>query len=228
MPPVQDHKRAYVGDEGPNTGGMGSYSDRDHSLPFLKISDIEAARATNELVAEGLRKKCGHGYKGILYGGYMATADGVRVIEFNARFGDPEAMNLLTLLETDIIDIFEAIGNETLHNMEVAFAPKASVCKYAVPAGYPDNPAKGFAVGIEQVEQPENLFLGAVDLRRGKLVATGSRTAAVVGIAEELEEAEAIAETLVSQVEGNLFHRQDVGTRELIDKRVSHMRSLRK
>ena len=228
MPPVQDHKRAYVGDEGPNTGGMGSYSDRDHSLPFLKISDIEAARATNELVAEGLRKKFGHGYKGILYGGYMATADGVRVIEFNARFGDPEAMNLLTLLETDIIDIFEAIGNETLHNMEVAFAPKASVCKYAVPAGYPDNPAKGFAVGIEQVEQPENLFLGAVDLRQGKLVATGSRTAAVVGIAEELEEAEAIAETLVSQVEGNLFHRQDVGTRELIDKRVSHMRSLRK
>lgn len=228
MPPVQDHKRAYVGDKGPNTGGMGSYSDRDHCLPFLKSSDIEAAQATNELVADALRKKTGRGYKGILYGGYMATADGVRVIEFNARFGDPEAMNLLTLLETDIIDIFEAIGNETLHTMEVSFAQKASVCKYAVPAGYPDNPAKGFAVGIGQVEQPENLFLGAVDLRQGRLIATGSRTAAVVGVAAELEQAEAIAENLVSQVEGDLFHRQDVGTRDLIEKRISHMRSLQK
>ena len=227
MPPVQDHKRAYVGDEGPNTGGMGSYSACDHSLPFLNISDIEAAQRINALVAEALQKQTGQGYQGILYGGYMATADGVRVIEFNARFGDPEAMNLLTLLETDIIDIFEAIGNTTLHTMEVSFSRKASVCKYAVPTGYPDNPAKGFAVGIEGVEQPQNLFLAAVDLQNGQLVATGSRTAAVVGVADELEEAEAIAEKLVSQVEGNLFHRKDVGTGPLVDKRVAHMRSLR-
>ncbi len=227
MPPVQDHKRAYLGDMGPNTGGMGSYSDGDHSLPFLSSSDIESAQKTNELVAEALRKKTGEGYKGILYGGYMATADGIRVIEFNARFGDPEVMNLLTLLQSDIIDIFEAIGNETLDTVEVLFAKKASVCKYAVPDGYPDNPAKGFAVGIEQVEQPEQLFLGAVDLVKGKLVATGSRTAAVVGVADELEEAEAIAEKLVCQVEGNLFHRQDIGTRKLIEKRILHMQSLR-
>lgn len=227
MPPVQDHKRAYVGDEGPNTGGMGSYSDADHSLPFIQASDIEEAQTINQLVVEALRKKTGEGYKGILYGGYMATADGVRVIEFNARFGDPEVMNLLTLLETDILEIFDAICHETLNRLEVKFKKQASVCKYAVPEGYPDKPDKGFKVDITMVSKPDQLFLGAVDLKDETLIATGSRTAAVVGLAPTIAQAEAEAEELINQVQGKLFHRPDIGKANLIAKRVQHMQSLR-
>ena len=227
MPPVQDHKRAYVGDKGPNTGGMGSYSDADHSLPFITKEDIAESQEINRLVVEALRKKTGEGYKGILYGGYMATNAGVRVIEFNARFGDPEVMNLLSLLDTDLIDICEAIGNETLDSIDVQFKSLASVCKYAVPEGYPDSPEKNFPVDIEPVEKPNQLFLGAVDMQDGQLVATGSRTAAVVGLADSITEAEVEAERLIDQVSGKLFHRPDIGTADLIDKRVQHMKELR-
>jgi phosphoribosylamine--glycine ligase len=227
MPPVQDHKRAYVNDKGPNTGGMGSYSDADHSLPFIHQTDIKEAQEINRLVVEALKKKTGQGYKGVLYGGYMATAEGVKVIEFNARFGDPEVMNLLTLLETDIIDIFEAICNETLDQLAVSFSKQASVCKYVVPNGYPDSPEKGFEVNITEVEKPDQLFLGAVDKKENRLIATGSRTAAVVGVADTIEKAEQEAERLVNQIKGKLFHRPDIGTNELIAKRIKHMKVLR-
>jgi phosphoribosylamine--glycine ligase len=97
MPPVQDHKRAYEGDSGPNTGGMGSYTTGP-ILPFLSESDIEQARTIIQDTAHAL-KKDGSPFKGILYGQFMATGDSVKLIEFNARFGDPEAMNVLSLLD---------------------------------------------------------------------------------------------------------------------------------
>jgi len=227
MPPVQDHKRAYDGDKGPNTGGMGSYSDANHSLPFLKESDIEEAKQINELTVAALKKKTGQGYKGILYGGYMATADGVRVIEFNARFGDPEVMNLLSLLESDLLEIFQAIGQGSLDQVEVKFSSKASVCKYAVPEGYPDSPDKGFPIDVSKVPNQDLVFLGAVDQQGEHLVATGSRTAAVVGIADSISEAEKIAETAITSISGKLFHREDIGTAALIDQRVKFMERIR-
>ncbi len=133
MPAVQDHKRAYDGDKGPNTGGMGTYTDADHKLPFLADSDLAAAEAINEMVAAALADDCGAPYQGILYGGFMATADGVRLIEYNARFGDPECLNLLSLLETDFVAICRAIVDQTLDALPVTFAAEASVCKYVVP-----------------------------------------------------------------------------------------------
>ncbi|MBL7046778.1 MAG: phosphoribosylamine--glycine ligase, partial [Candidatus Marinimicrobia bacterium] len=89
MPPVQDHKRAYVGDTGPNTGGMGSYSDSNHLLPFLTEEDIVQAQEFNQATIDALKKEFWEGYKGILYGGFIATVDGVKLIEYNARLGDP-------------------------------------------------------------------------------------------------------------------------------------------
>jgi len=228
MPAVQDHKRAYNGDKGPNTGGMGTYTDTDHSLPYLRESDIAQARAINERVAAALSKECGAPYQGILYGGFMATRDGVKLVEYNARFGDPECLNLLTLLETDFVEVCRGIVEQKLSEVSVEFARKASVCKYLVPEGYPDHPRVGDEV-VLPAELPHGvtMFLGAVDDKDGALVATGSRTLGVVGVAETIAEAEQICEGVVQQIPGEFFHRADIGTAELIAKRVEHMTTVR-
>ena len=227
MPAVQDHKRAFDGDTGPNTGGMGTYSDANHSLPFISDDDIKTARAINEQVAHAVGAKYNDSYKGILYGGFMATATGVKLIEYNARFGDPEAMNLLSLLQTDLVDIFQAIVDGSLDTLQVNFANKATVCKYVVPNGYPDSPRKGDAIDIDVLSPEVPVFLGAVDMQNDTLVATGSRTLAIVGIADTIVDAEKIAQAQVTKIKGEFFHRKDIGTADLINVRIDHMNQLR-
>lgn len=227
MPPVQDHKRAYENDTGPNTGGMGSYNAANQSLPFLTNSDIESAKAINIATAQALKKEFGIGYKGILYGGFMVTNDGIKVIEYNARFGDPEAMNVLSLLESDFVEICLGIANTTLNECDVTFSNKATVCKYAVPEGYPDSPIKGERIDISKVENSNHLYFASVDIKGDTLIESGSRTVAVVGIADTLQEAEAIAESEIKRIEGPLFHRKDIGTEALIQKRIKHMNVLK-
>jgi phosphoribosylamine---glycine ligase len=228
MPAVQDHKRAYNGDKGPNTGGMGTYTDADHKLPFLTDKNIAEAQEINQRVAAALAEECGAPYQGILYGGFMATRNGVKLIEYNARFGDPESLNLLTLLQTDLVEICRAIVSRTLAEVDVRFSAEASVCKYVVPEGYPDTPRKGDEVQLPE-ELPANatIFLSAVDVQQGKLVATGSRAVAVVGIGETLSDAEAVCEQVVRQIPGPFFHRTDIGTDSVIAGRVDHMKRLR-
>jgi phosphoribosylamine--glycine ligase len=229
MPAVQDHKRAYDGDRGPNTGGMGTYTDRDGSLPFLRAEEIAQARAINEDVVAALGETCGAPYQGVLYGGFMATRAGVRLIEYNARFGDPESLNVLSLLETDFVSICRAIVDRTLHAVDVRFAERASVCKYVVPEGYPDAPRKGDAVVLPaSIPDDAAIFLSAVDVQDGRLVATGSRTLAVVGLAETLHAAERVCEAVVEQVPGRYFHRKDIGTDDAIARRVEHMQAVRR
>ena len=227
MPAVQDHKRAYEGDTGPNTGGMGTYSDANHSLPFLTEEDIGEAHQINILTAKAVKDKFGEGYQGILYGGFMATANGVKLIEYNARFGDPEAMNVLSLLESDFIEICNGIAGGSLNKVDVHFSNKATVCKYAVPEGYPDNPVKDKQINISKIENPDGLFYASVDIQNGELVEAGSRTVAFVGVANSISNAEKIAEKEVSTIVGPLFHRSDIGTDMVIQKRINHMRSLR-
>ena len=227
MPAVQDHKRAYEGDTGPNTGGMGTYSDANHSLPFLTENDIAEAHQINTQTAKAVKDKFGEGYQGILYGGFMATASGVKLIEYNARFGDPEAMNVLSLLDSDFIEICNGITDGTLKNVDVKFQNKATVCKYAVPEGYPNSPVKNEQINVSKIENPDGLFYASVDIQNGKLVEAGSRTVAVVGVADSISNAENIAEKEVSAIAGPLFHRSDIGTDMVIQKRINHMRSLR-
>ena len=149
----------YDGDKGPNTGGMGTYTDADHKLPFLREQDIAEAQAINERVAAALAEECGAPYQGILYGGFMATTDGVKLIEYNARFGDPESLNLLTLLETDFVSICRAIVDRTLAETRLSSPRQASVCKYVVPEGYPDHPRKGDVVSLPLSLPPERYAL---------------------------------------------------------------------
>lgn len=228
MPLVQDHKRAYVNDEGPNTGGMGTYSDTNHRLPFVTEKDVADAQAINEAVVQALMKECNEKFIGILYGSFMVTKSGVRLIEYNARFGDPEVMNVLSILESDFVDVCQAMILGKLTPEAVKFAHAATVCKYAVPEGYPDQPVKNAEINVSKVVNPEQLYLGAVDMINDKLVETGSRTAAVVGVAATLSEAEKAAEEDINRIVGPLFHREDIGTHALIQKRINQMRELRK
>ncbi len=227
MPAVQDHKRAYVGDTGPNTGGMGSYSDSNHSLPFLTEKDIAQAQKINELTAAALLKQFGVPYKGILYGGFMTTAEGVKLIEYNARFGDPESINVLALLETDLVEICQAITSGALDTIEIKWKNVATVCKYVVPEGYPDNPVKNQVVDVSEVKDADSLYFAAIDEREGKLYETGSRAIAVLGVGTTITEAEQKAEEEIKQIKGSLFHREDIGTEELIEKRVQIMSQIR-
>ena len=224
MPVVQDHKRAYEGDTGPNTGGMGTYSFGNHSLPFLSEKDINEAQKTNELVAKQLFEETGTPYVGILYGGFMLTRDGVKVIEYNARFGDPEAMNVLSILESDFLSVCISMIDGNLKSQDVSFERLATVCKYVVPVGYPNKPEKNFEVFCDQNDR--SLFLASVMLKDQKLIACGSRTAAVVGKNKDVFQAELFAEAGIANISGNLFHRKDIGTKKLIDSRVKRMKEL--
>ena len=227
MPAVQDHKRAYENDLGPNTGGMGTYSNTNHSLPFLNSQDIEMAFDINQATNSALLKEFGEGYKGVLYGGFMATKEGVKLIEYNARFGDPEAMNVLSILETDLLEICHGITKGTLDQIDVKFKNKATVCKYAVPEGYPENPIKGEIINVSRIKNMDSLHYASVDIKNGNLIEAGSRTIAIIGIEDTIEKAEKIAEREISKIEGPLFHRKDIGTNSLIQKRIKHMDSLR-
>jgi fusion protein PurCD len=228
MPPVQDHKRAYDGDEGPNTGGMGSYSDADHSLPFLSPEDIQAAGQITAKVARALREKFEEGYKGILYGGFMATKDGIRLIEYNARFGDPECMNVLSVLQSDFLEICQGITEGNLDTKTVSFLHLATVCKYLVPMGYPDKPIKDQAISLEGNINPETTFFASVDKIDEQLILKGSRAIAILGVGSTLEEAANKAEKEIEKISGPLFYRKDIGTRKLIKQRVDHLANLRK
>ena len=222
-PAVQDHKRAFEGDEGPNTGGMGSYSDADRVLPFMTEADYEAAVDILEETVSALPS-----YRGILYGQFMLTAEGPKVVEFNARFGDPEAMNTLPVLQTDFLSILTA-ARDGKPLPELSFAPKATVCKYAVPAGYPTDPESGTKVTIDEAAaDPATLFYASVDERDDGIYTTTSRSFAVVGIDDTISTAESQAETAISAAgETGLHVRHDIGTEALVQRRIDHMNELR-
>jgi len=221
-PAVQDHKRAYEGDEGPNTGGMGSYSDTSFELPFMNDGDYEAAVEIMEATVEAMPA-----YKGILYGQFMLTSDGPKVIEYNARFGDPEAMNTLPVLETPFLDVLTAARDgEQLPELE--FSNQATVCKYAVPAGYPTDPDSGAKIEVDEDSVGDGLlFYASVDERDDGLYTTTSRSFAVVGLADSIAAAEKIADDALAAAGDGLRIRHDIGKADLVQQRVDHMAELR-
>ena len=229
MPAVQDHKRAFDGDTGPNTGGMGTYTDANHSLPFLTTNDLALAKDLNRRVAAALLEECNEPYRGILYGGFMAVRDGIRIIEFNARFGDPEALNILPLLSSDFVDICLAIIHGELRENLVSFEKKATVCKYITPRSYPTaKEEKGQIVTFPELRKDVRIFYGDIAQDDdGSLRLGGSRTAGIVGIGDSIAEAERIAEEACEGVRGPVRFRRDIGTQKLIAKRSEMMQALR-
>lgn len=225
MPLAQDYPHAYENDVGPITGGMGSYSCPDHLLPFVPGEDYERALETLKATVGAMRKN-GTPYKGILYGQFMLSREGPVIIEYNARFGDPEAMNVLPLLKTGLLEVAEGIVDGNLRRAE--FEGKATVVKYLAPKGYPVNPVKGVTVEVDEKaieDSGAKLYYASID---ENLTLLGSRAIAVVGIADTLEEAERIAESAIPHIKGELFYRRDIGTRESVEKRIKLMQELGK
>ncbi|XVH31455.1 phosphoribosylamine--glycine ligase [Haloferacaceae archaeon DSL9] len=241
-PAVQDHKRAYEGDEGPNTGGMGSYSDTSMHLPFMTPDDYDAAVEILEATVAALPD-----YKGILYGQFMLTSEGPKVVEYNARFGDPEAMNTLPVLETSFLEVLTAARDgESLPDL--SFSGEATVCKYAVPAGYPDDPDSGARIEVDEAgvdraiagstarssaADPRGgagdalLFYASVDERDDGLYTTTSRSFAVVGLADSISAAEELAESALAAAGDGLRIRHDIGTDALVQRRIDHVDTIR-
>jgi len=229
MPAVQDHKRLLPDDKGPNTGGMGSYSCKDGILPFMTYDDYEEAAVILQKIIEALKRE-GREYKGTIYGQFMLTSDGVKVIEINARFGDPEAMNVLPLLKTDFVDICVSMAEGNLNSKMISFEAKSTVCKYVVPEGYGISPKANQEIFVNEEgirEEGGILFYASVNEIDGKIYTTTSRSLAIVGIAEGIEEAERICERSLQHIKGNVFIRHDIGKKELIEKRIKHMEMLR-
>lgn len=228
LPASQDHKRAFENDAGPNTGGMGAYSDANFSLPFLSRADVAQAASINEKVIKALYEETGLRYKGVLYGGFIAVKQGVKLIEYNARFGDPEAMNALAVLSLDFAEICRHVIAEDLEKLKVSFQPLATVCKYIVPEGYPDNPLKNEKIDISEVDQGKvELYFAAVNQKQDGIYMSSSRAVAVLAKAPTIEEAEGMAEQEIKKIRGKVAHRADIGTEALIQKRIAHMKEVR-
>lgn len=228
MPAVQDHKRAYTGDLGPNTGGMGSYSDAGNLLPFMKQGHYDEALSIMQKTIEAFRKKTGKPYTGILYGGFMITAKGVRLIEYNARFGDPEAMNVLAVLEGGLYGVLQQMAHGGIAQAP-KFAKKATVCKYLVPEGYPgksvtDQPLKIDASALSR--SGARTYYASVYEKGGTIYTQKSRSIGMVGIADFIVEAEKAAEAACGAVSGKVWHRKDIGTAALLQRRLAHIKEL--
>ncbi|MEE9237303.1 MAG: phosphoribosylamine--glycine ligase [Thermoplasmata archaeon] len=228
MPLVQDYKRAEESDRGPNTGGMGSISVADGLLPFLRREDYETAVTIMRKAIEAMRSE-GVPYKGILYGGFISTPSGPKILEFNARFGDPEAMNVLPMLEHDFLEVLWSIVDGKLKE-GVSFRRKATVCKYVVPEGYGTKPLADQELHVDETAIQQGgaiLYYASVDEQDGRIFTTTSRALAVVGVADDLGSAESLAEEGLAHVRGRVFMRHDIGKSSLVEQKVERMRALR-
>jgi phosphoribosylamine---glycine ligase len=230
MPAVQDFKRAKEGNLGGNTGGMGSYSQRDHLLPFLSAQARDQALAIVERTVAALRAE-GLPYRGILYGGFMLTARGPLLLEFNARFGDPEGINVLSLYEEgDFASLLLGVANGRVDPNLVRFRLRATVVKYLVPPGYGERPQAG---GVLEVDAPAieaaglRVFYGSVDeVGPGRVRLSNSRGIALAAEASAIHEAGTRVEAALKFVKGAYYVRHDIGTKEDLARRTEHIRQL--
>jgi phosphoribosylamine---glycine ligase len=230
MPAVQDYKRAQEGDQGSNTGGMGSYSQRDHLLPFLSRENYDRAFGVMQRTVQALQKE-GIPYRGILYGGFMLTSRGPLLLEFNARFGDPEGINLLTLYEDgDFAKLLEGVAVGHVDPNLVRFRQRATVVKYVVPPGYGGAVRAG---GIVTIDEPA-IEADGVHVIYGSVEAVGasqvrfstSRGIALVGEASAIHEASTRVEASLAKVRGEYYVRHDIATKADLTRHVEHMRQL--
>lgn len=206
-----DHKRAFDGDSGPNTGGMGTVAPN----PFY-TSDI-AKRCMDEIFLPTVNAMNAEGrtFRGCLYFGLMLTGNGPKVIEYNCRFGDPETQVVLPLLESDLLDIMRATADGTLDSVDVRFADGAACCVVMASEGYPVSYEKGFEISIPADLEKYVYVAGAAE-KNGHLVTSGGRVLGVTATADTLSDAVKTAYSRVERIGfGNAFYRNDIGKKAL-------------
>lgn len=228
MPAAQDHPHAFTGNKGPITGGMGSYSDKNHLLPFLSQEEYDQSVEIMKETIDAIKHEASP-YKGILYGQFMLTKDGPKVIEYNARFGDPESMNVLALLDCDLAEISKQIVEGNLDKS--LFENKASVCKYIVPDKYPNTKAADTIVEVDEEKIDEldaQVYYAAVyEDENEDIRLTSSRAIAVLAVKDTINEAEQVCEEAIQYIKGEVYHREDVATEALLNEKLEHMKEVK-
>lgn len=210
-----DHKRAYDGDEGPNTGGMGTVAPNPYYTKEV------AERCMEEIFLPTIRamKQEGRPFQGCLYFGLMLTEDGPKVIEYNCRFGDPETQVVLPLLKTDLLTIFQAVMEGKLSEQKVELLDKAACCVILASGGYPKNYYTGLPIsGIGDAEQMENVsvYHAGTKMEDGKLLTAGGRVLGVTAVADDLAGAMEKAYEAAGKIHfDNMHYRRDIGRRAL-------------
>jgi len=213
FPTSQDHKRALDGDLGLNTGGMGTYSP----TPFL--TDAQLAETARQVLEPFMRGCVAEGidYRGLLYPGVMLTKAGPKILEFNARFGDPETQVYLTRLENDLVELLDASAGGTLSRHELKWSPLASVCVVMASGGYPGNYAKGKPIlGLaEAAKLPKTkVFHAGTALKDGQIVTNGGRVLGVTALGKDLKAAQAAAYAAVEKIHFDGAHvRRDIAAK---------------
>lgn len=193
MPCAQDHKRAFDGDRGPNTGGMGAYS------PVPAVDDALETRMADIMrtAAAATKEEFGAGYRGVLYGGFMLTEEGPKLLEFNARFGDPETQAVLARIDGDVLDAFLAVAEGRAGDVRPSWSDKVSVCVVLASGGYPGSYEKGKVIlGIEEAEEMDGVLVfqaGTSYNADDELITSGGRVLNVVALADSFEEARELA-----------------------------------
>ncbi len=215
MIPACDYKRIYDNDEGPNTGGMGSYSPPSFFDPALTehVSSTILMPIIKGMAAEGIP------YSGVIYAGLMLTPEGAKVLEFNARFGDPETQVILPRLESDLVDIFIAILENKLGNMNIRWKNNACVGVVTASGGYPDSYKKGLPItGLNALDENVLTFHAGTNLdgTSGSIVTSGGRVLTVVACGHSIKEARDTVYNNISRIrfEG-CFYRRDIALREV-------------
>ena len=210
----QDHKRAYDGDEGPNTGGMGTYAP----APVMTEEMVSLAeeRILKPIIAA--MQKEGHPYQGCLYAGLMVTKDGPKVVEFNARFGDPETQVVLPLLESDLVDIMCACADGKLAEQDIRWSKDSAVCIVLASGGYPKSYQKGYEItGLGKARSLDTLaFHAGTAEKDGAIVTAGGRVLGIVATAPHVREAVTKAYKGAAEVYfRDVHYRKDIAHRAL-------------
>ncbi len=266
-PAVQDFKRLLPGEKGPNTASMGSYSQQGYLLPFMEEEDYRKAMEIISITLEGFQEETGKTCSGFLYGQFMLTAEGVKLIEYNFRPGDPEWLNTILILKNNILDIIlslleegeeykkdkkiqegegqgeqegegqgeqegEGQGEQEKDKLLLSFDNCVTVCKYIVPANYPEKFDQILDVSLDNdvIQKIKDLryyySCGLDDM--GRLNVGTERGIAFIAKAPTIEEANEKVEKAISTVKGEFFYRRDIGTTNLIESKIDHIKMLRK
>jgi len=225
MPLAQDYKRALEGDLGPNTGGMGSITDSNFMLPFIGRSSYDKAVSIVKDVVNAMHSD-GYSFTGILYAQFMETARGPVVVEINARFADPEGINVLSVMKSSLSDTLFHISEGKI-NMKPEFEKRATVLKYVVPEGYGSNPKPGRLKIKTPYDDNRRIYYAAVNGSLQEVEMTSSRALALVGISGSIPESSSIVDSMISGISGNFYVRRDIGTEKSIISKINKMRKLR-